>query len=103
MRVFISKVIYKRFANRFTARPAAMILFLLASLINISAQTGAVYTNPVLAGDYPDPSVIRVGKDYYATATSSEWSPEFPVLHSRDLVNWNLAGVVFPKRPDWSV
>ena len=68
----------------------------------IFAQNGASYTNPVQAGDYPDPSVIRVGKDFYATATSSEWGPEFPILHSTDLVNWNIVGVVFPKRPEWS-
>lgn len=61
------------------------------------------FTNPVQAGDFPDPSVIRVGKDFYATATSSEWGPEYPILHSRDLVNWNVVGVVFPKRPEWSV
>lgn len=61
------------------------------------------YTNPTLAGDYPDPSVIRVGKDYWATATSSEWSPQFPILHSRDLVNWEVVGSVFSKRPDWAV
>ena len=67
------------------------------------AQRSATYSNPVLAGDYPDPSVIRVGNDYYATATSSEWGPEFPILHSRDLVNWNIIGSVFPKRPEWSV
>ena len=80
------------------------VSFLLIVFVQIGAgQRGAVYTNPVQAGDFPDPSMIRIGKDYYATATSSEWSPEFPVLHSRDLVNWNLAGVVFPKRPDWSV
>lgn len=66
-------------------------------------QLRPIYTNPVQAGDYPDPSVIRVGRDYYATATSSEWGPEFPILHSRDLVNWNIVGSVFPKRPAWSV
>ena len=38
------------------------------------------YANPVLRGDYPDPSVIRVGELYYATATSSEWAPHFPLL-----------------------
>lgn len=63
----------------------------------------AIYTNPTLAGDYPDPSVIRVGNDYYATATSSEWAPEFPLLHSRDLVNWEVIGAVFQRRPAWSV
>lgn len=63
----------------------------------------ATYTNPVIAGDYPDPSVIRVGEDYWATATSSEWAPLFPILHSRNLVNWENLGAVFQKRPDWSV
>lgn len=77
----------------------AILLFV---VFNISAQK-PTFTNPVQAGDYPDPSVIRVGKDFYATATSSEWSPEFPILHSRDLVNWKIVGEVFPKRPEWSV
>ena len=70
--------------------------------VKVAAKT-TTYNNPVIAGDYPDPSVIRVGQDYYATATSSEWSPEFQILHSRDLVNWNIVGDVFPKRPTWSV
>lgn len=68
-----------------------------------STGSTATYINPVVAGDYPDPSVIRVGRDYYATATSSEWAPEFPILHSRDLVNWQVIGAVFQKRPAWSV
>lgn len=70
---------------------------------NVTAQQRALYTNPALAGDYPDPSVIRVGRDYWATATSSEWGPEFPILHSRDLVNWQVVGAVFQQRPLWSV
>ncbi len=67
---------------------------------DVAAAT--VYTNPALAGDYPDPSVIRVGQDYWATATSSEWAPEFPIMHSRDLVNWQVVGAVFQQRPAWS-
>lgn len=63
----------------------------------------AMFRNPVLAGDYPDPSVIRVGKDYWATATSSEWGPQFPLLHSRDLLNWQVVGSVFQDRPAWAV
>jgi beta-xylosidase len=55
-----------------------------------------------MAGDFPDPSVIRVGQDYWAAATSSEWAPEFPILHSRDLVNWQVVGAVFQTRPAWS-
>ncbi|MCA1849544.1 MAG: family 43 glycosylhydrolase, partial [Acidobacteria bacterium] len=68
-----------------------------------TAQRRSTFTNPVAAGDYPDPSVIRVGQDYWATATTSEWAPEFPILHSRDLVNWETVGAVFERRPDWSV
>lgn len=60
------------------------------------------FTNPVRAGDYPDPSVIRVGNDYWATATSSEWAPHFPILHSRDLVNWEVKGYVFSEMPKWA-
>ncbi len=80
-----------------------VLLVLICLSAPLSAQKSATYSNPVQAGDYPDPSVIRVGKDFYATATSSEWGPEFPILHSKDLVNWNIVGTVFPKRPEWSV
>ncbi|MDQ4120265.1 MAG: family 43 glycosylhydrolase [Acidobacteriota bacterium] len=91
------------FSTKKVSRYSQILLVVLLGAVGIFAQRGAIYTNPVQAGDYPDPSVIRVGRDYYATATSSEWGPEFPILHSRDLVNWNIVGVVFPKRPDWSV
>ena len=60
------------------------------------------YRNPVIAGDHPDPSIIRVGKDYWATCTSSAWGPLFPLLHSTDLVNWEQTGAVLPHRPDWA-
>ncbi len=60
------------------------------------------YENPVIPGDHPDPSIIRVGRDYWATATSSEWGPQFQLLHSTDLVNWEPTGVVFPRRPAWA-
>ena len=82
-------------------------IFLLGPLalfgLLLPAWAEVTYQNPVIAGDYPDPSVIRVGKDYWATATSSEWGPEFPLLHSRDLVDWELTGAVFPHRPSWAV
>ena len=83
---------------------AAFIVLLLALFTgSAAAQRRTTYTNPAMAGDFPDPSVIRVGQDYWAAATSSEWGPEFPILHSRDLVNWELVGSVFRTRPPWSV
>src|SRR5689334_19095910 len=55
-----------------------------------NASVVATYTNPVLAGDFPDPSVIRIGKDYWATATTSEWAPVFPLLRSDNLIDWKV-------------
>ncbi len=50
------------------------------------------YTNPVINADYSDPDVCAVGKDYYLTASSFNCIPGLPVLHSRDLVNWEIIG-----------
>ena len=55
------------------------------ALSDVYAQT---FTNPVLAGDYPDPTIMRDGKDYYMTHSSMEYQPGLTVWHSRDLVNW---------------
>ncbi|RZL30263.1 MAG: xylan 1,4-beta-xylosidase, partial [Rubrivivax sp.] len=46
------------------------------------------YLNPVLAGDRPDPSVLKDGDDYYLTHSSFEAVPGLLIWHSRDLVNW---------------
>jgi len=48
------------------------------------------YKNPVLNADYSDPDAIRVGDDFYLTASSFDAVPGLPILHSRDLVNWTL-------------
>ena len=50
------------------------------------------YTNPVLYADYSDPDVCAVGEDYYLTASSFNCVPGLPILHSRDLVNWEIVG-----------
>ena len=57
----------------------------------------------MLAGDFPDPTVIKVGREYVASATSNGWAPIFPILHSRDLVHWRQTGAVFRVRPRWAV
>jgi alpha-N-arabinofuranosidase len=46
------------------------------------------YTNPVNPGFYPDPSVCRVGDDFYLVTSTFEYFPGVPVFHSKDLVNW---------------
>jgi beta-xylosidase len=55
------------------------------------------YRNPVLFADYSDPDVVRVGADFYMTASSFTNTPGLPVLHSRDLVNWRLIGHALPR------
>jgi alpha-N-arabinofuranosidase len=50
------------------------------------------YQNPVITGFYPDPSVCRVGNDYYLVNSSFEYFPGVPVFHSKDLVNWTQIG-----------
>lgn len=48
------------------------------------------YQNPILYADYPDPDGIRVGEDYYMVASSFTYLPGVPILHSRDLVHWQI-------------
>lgn len=48
------------------------------------------YKNPVLYSDYSDPDAIRVGDDYYMTASSFNEAPGLPILHSKDMINWKL-------------
>jgi len=55
------------------------------------------YLNPVLAGFYPDPSIERVGDDYYLVTSSFSYFPGVPIFHSRDLVNWTQIGHVLDR------
>ena len=55
------------------------------------------YTNPVINADYSDPDVIAVGDDYYLTASSFQCMPGLPILHSKDLVNWEIIGHALTK------
>ena len=50
------------------------------------------YTNPIIPGFHPDPSIVRVGEDYYLVTSTFEFFPGVPVFHSRDLVHWRLIG-----------
>lgn len=56
----------------------------------------------VLPGDNPDPSVVKIGDTYYASATTSNWAPAFPVYASKDLKTWHVKGHVFTKLPKWA-
>jgi len=66
---------------------------------NMSAQQ---FTNPVIPGDFADPTVIRFDGKYFACGTSSEWAPHYPIFESTDLVNWNYTGPAFKTKPEWT-
>lgn len=53
------------------------------------------YKNPIIHADYSDPDAVRVGDDFYMTASSFNGAPGLPILHSKDLVNWKLINHVF--------
>ena len=57
------------------------------------------FKNPILSGYHPDPSIVRVGEDYYMVNSTFEWFPGMPIHHSKDLVNWELIGYGL-ERPD---
>ena len=69
-------------------RIAKQILSLLVFLLAFSSVNAQTFTNPIMGGDNPDPSVVRVGNDYYMTFSSFNYVPALGVFHSRDLVNW---------------
>jgi len=73
-----------------------LILFLLvaAAMLPLSAQT---YQNPVIPGMYPDPSVCRVGDDFYLVNSSFCYFPGVPLFHSKDLIHWEQKGYVLDR------
>src|SRR3970282_2130789 len=78
------------------------LVVLAIALCPSPAAAQLTYSNPVLPGDHPDPSVIRVDEGYWATATTSQWAPIFPLLYSRDLVNWEHVSSVFDLPAGWT-
>ena len=69
------------------------ILFLsLIAFASFGQTAPETFKNPIIPGFYPDPSICRVGDDYYMVNSSFEWFPGMPIHHSKDLVNWELIG-----------
>jgi beta-xylosidase len=78
------------------------LVFALCVCLSTAAARQATYRNPVIRGDYPDPTVVRVGGNYWAATTTGGWAPHFALLRSRDLVNWEHVGYLFKQKPAWA-
>jgi len=72
---------------------STLLLFWITS---ITSQTS--YQNPVIPGFNPDPSVCRVGDDYYLVTSTFEFFPGVPVYHSKDLINWEQIGYCLTRK-----
>ncbi len=72
-----------------------LFLFDICFALQMVAQEKLLSQILLFGGDVPDPSVIRIEDTYYATGTSSEWAPFYPMFTSKDLVNWKQVGHVF--------
>jgi alpha-N-arabinofuranosidase len=82
--------------HRSMLRVFCIILTLQIVMITFGAQSTS-FTNPVLAGFYPDPAICKAGDDYYLVTSTFAWYPGLPVLHSKDLVNWTTIGHVLDR------
>jgi beta-xylosidase len=91
-----------------TSRPCASVALvaLLAAVVGAGVQapppwdpnrSDGTFANPIIHADYSDPDVVRVGPDYYLTASSFSAVPGLPILHSTDLVNWSLVNHALPR------
>lgn len=69
--------------------PLIFSLCILAARLSAAPLTAI---NPIVPGFNPDPSICRVGDDFYLATSSFEYFPGLPIYHSRDLVNWRLIG-----------
>lgn len=83
MSCFIVAFSVQLFAQQVNPNPWVMAL---------DTKAEVTYTNPVIPGFYPDPSVCRVGDDYYLVNSTFEYYPGVPVFHSKDLIHWNQIG-----------
>lgn len=76
--------------------------YIITSLLTFITAISLPAQRLVLPGDHPDPSVTKIGDSYWASATTSNWMPAYPLLESSDLVNWTPKGYVFNELPEWA-
>lgn len=67
--------------------------------LQVSYET--MYHNPIRSGMYPDPSIVRVGEDYYMVNSTFLYFPSIPISHSKDFIHWKIIGHAITN-PDWS-
>lgn len=101
-------IIFSR-QNKLSFMKLVLYSLLICLTTNLTAQIwqpdmdNGTYRNPIIHADYSDPDVVRVGEDFYLTASSFNCSPALPILHSKDLVNWEIINYAFTLQPPLDV
>ena len=93
---------FPTFARKGACAPVVIVLLFSTALfaqtvskVWVADNGDGTYKNPILHADYSDPDAVRVGSDFYMTASSFNAAPGLPILHSKDLVNWRIINHVF--------
>ncbi len=82
------------------------VCFLLLAVVTLSQcqnRSGYIAQEQVIPGELPDPSIIEVDGIYYATGSSNDWGPVYPIYKSTDLKNWTFINYVFTTPPEWTI
>lgn len=83
--------------KRYLLTYCVLICFSIVEAQHLKGMVTKYYSNPILSGFYPDPSICRVGEDYYLVNSTFAYFPGIPVFHSKDLANWSLIGHVITR------
>ena len=92
--VFLNNCVTLHTINLRTMKKSVILLLVVLMALVVSAQS---LRNPVIPGFHPDPSVCRVGDDFYLVNSSFQYFPGVPIYHSKDLVNWEQIGNVLDR------
>ncbi len=87
-----------RFRPTIIATGITLAAFVCGSGISEAKEPERTFQNPIISGFYPDPSICRVGDDYYTVHSSFEYFPGVPIFHSRDLVHWEQIGYCLTRK-----
>lgn len=83
--------------NKLTVTLIFLLVAFILSNSKIFSQNNQYFTNPILAGFYPDPSICKVEDNYYLVNSTFSFFPGIPIFQSKDLVNWKLLGHVLDR------
>jgi len=84
--------------NWFVIKSSLLLSASAVLFMGCSIQNTQTFSNPIIPGFYPDPSICRVGDDYYLVNSSFEYFPGVPIFHSKDMVHWRQIGYCLTRK-----